>query len=58
MLAERTSNISSALVSSYSWDEIVEEIQKCDLICANCHRVEHWVLGEQYDGVKELPKGE
>jgi predicted HNH restriction endonuclease len=24
-----------------SWDKIVSELKKCDLICSNCHRVVH-----------------
>lgn len=22
----------------YSWDQILEEVKKCDIVCANCHR--------------------
>ena len=24
---------------SYSKEKILEEIEKCDLVCANCHRI-------------------
>jgi hypothetical protein len=24
-------------MTNYSWDRIMEEISKCDLVCANCH---------------------
>ena len=27
--------------SGYSWDRILAEIAGCELICANCHRIEH-----------------
>ena len=31
--------ISNTRSSKYSWDEFVAEIDKCDVVCANCHRV-------------------
>ena len=41
---EKLFNITSALgeQSKYSWEVIVAEIQKCDLICACCHRIVHY----------------
>lgn len=27
------------VIRSYSWKRIEQEIAKCDLVCANCHRV-------------------
>lgn len=26
----------------YGWRTVLEEIEKCDLVCANCHRVRGW----------------
>lgn len=26
---------------SWSWDRLKEELQKCILLCANCHRIRH-----------------
>ncbi len=36
-------NIAHAL--SVPWSEVVAELDKCDLLCANCHRVRHAVQG-------------
>ena len=33
-------NISNSLPTR-NWDRILEEIEKCDIICANCHRALH-----------------
>lgn len=31
-------NISKMMVNAFSWENILEEIKKCDIRCANCHR--------------------
>ena len=31
-------NIPSAVGQGYGWDTILTEIQKCDVLCANCHK--------------------
>jgi hypothetical protein len=35
---DKTATISSLLCSGYGWERIVEEIDKCEVRCANCHR--------------------
>ena len=26
------------------WDTMVKELDKCDLLCSNCHKITHWEL--------------
>jgi hypothetical protein len=36
-LEDKLFNISTKLIT-YSWERIVAEIDKCEVVCANCHR--------------------
>ncbi len=29
------------MLSNKKWESILEEVKKCDLLCANCHAEEH-----------------
>lgn len=35
---EKRVNLADMAKRSYSWASIREEIEKCDVVCANCHR--------------------
>jgi len=34
----------------YSWDRVVEEMNKCELLCANCHRELHFSHSHSISG--------
>lgn len=36
---EKREEVSSMIMGAYSWDTIAEEIEKCDVRCANCHMI-------------------
>ena len=38
----------SVLLTSASWEVVLEEISKCDLVCANCHRLR---THKRYSGI-------
>jgi hypothetical protein len=38
-------NIASSINGSHGWNTILEEIKKCEVLCANCHQIEHYKDG-------------
>jgi protein-arginine kinase activator protein McsA len=36
---EKKHNISHMVANAFSWESILSEISKCDIRCANCHRI-------------------
>lgn len=30
------------IMHKYSWERAMEEISKCDIVCANCHKIRTW----------------
>lgn len=40
--ASKSFNISKAPMYGWSKQRILEEISKCDVLCANCHRIHHF----------------
>ena len=39
---EKEHNVSRMLQGNYGLETVKKEIDKCEVICANCHRVEHY----------------
>jgi hypothetical protein len=39
---EKKFAISLAMSTTYSKERVLEEIAKCDLVCANCHAIRTW----------------
>ena len=37
IIGEKLENISHLI--NASWDRLLDEISKCDLVCSNCHRI-------------------
>lgn len=35
----KINGIGKMVSAGYSWETILEEIKKCELVCANCHRI-------------------
>lgn len=39
--ATKLHSISRLVGGHYAWSKVVAEIDKCDLLCANCHAIRH-----------------
>jgi len=49
---EKEFNVSDGMAKGYGWSRILEEIDKCEVVCANCHKIRTatrggwaWMLG-------------
>ena len=45
---EKKWSIAVGIRRAKPWSEIEEEIDKCELVCSNCHRVRTWRSGRRY----------
>lgn len=41
-LVDKTANISRLVINFNSIESIQKEIDKCELVCSNCHRIRTW----------------
>lgn len=37
-LNDKKDNVSNLIMRGQSWDNILKEIEKCEVVCSNCHR--------------------
>ncbi len=40
--SKKEGNVSDLIKNGWSRENILKEIGKCDILCANCHSKEHW----------------
>jgi hypothetical protein len=38
-IKDKKYNISQMIRDGFSWKAIIKEIEKCEVVCANCHRI-------------------
>jgi protein-arginine kinase activator protein McsA len=41
-LGDKEFNISDGIMRGYAFSRILKEIEKCEVVCANCHRIRTW----------------
>ncbi len=49
---DKEHNVSDMITAGYSTERVQGEIKKCDVLCANCHRIVHW---EQAKAAGSIP---
>lgn len=54
-LRDKVNNISRMIRNSLSWEAILHEIQKCEVVCANCHKRRTAKRGNWYKDILEDP---
>lgn len=45
---KKIASISKMMRESYSWESILAEIAKCEVVCSNCHRIRTAARGQWY----------
>lgn len=50
---EKIDSISRMIRMSYSWENILDEIAKCEVVCSNCHRIRTAARGQWYGSAVE-----
>jgi hypothetical protein len=52
--ADKSFTISSVISRASSIKQIVNEIEKCDVVCVNCHTKRHWRETHETDSWEEI----
>ena len=45
---KKSKNVSDMLARNFTWEKIQAEISKCDVVCANCHKIRTATRGNFY----------
>ena len=53
---EKKFNISGNNLNKHSWEELLREVEKCDLLCANCHAEIHDKEGWVHENGRKTAK--
>ena len=53
---EKKEEISKLLSSNASWETIINEMEKCIILCANCHREFHYLEKEKNITIEDYLK--
>lgn len=48
---EKKNTVSNLIRSDYGWDAIMAEIDKCEVVCANCHAIRTKERGQHHSGL-------
>jgi hypothetical protein len=51
---EKSFTISDAVLRGTSIKTIIKEIEKCDVLCVNCHAKRHWQENHETDSWEEI----
>jgi len=53
-LRDKEYNISMMVAKGYVWEKILKEIDKCEIVCSNCHKIRTAKRAGWYKDFKEL----
>lgn len=51
---EKVNNIGTMVAHGWSKEKILKEMAKCELVCANCHRIRTWKRKVDNNGVRSI----